>query len=79
MLAVLRKVDELDDEVDEEGKLIDTVYLMQKISSPTPGLTPDQNEAIGLSTCGGGDSPLFYQLLEHNQSITDRIKHRLGY
>jgi hypothetical protein len=56
MLAVLRKVGEFDDEVNEEGKLIDTAYSMQKVASPTTGLTPDQNEAIALSTGGGGGS-----------------------
>jgi hypothetical protein len=77
MLAVLRKDSELDDEVDEEGLLIDTAYLMQEFSSPTPGPIPEQNGAISLSTGGGGGSTLLSQLLEQNQAITDRIQHRI--
>jgi Plant transposon protein len=77
MLAVLRKDSELDDEVDEEGLLFDTAYLIQEFSSPTPGPIPEQNKDIALSTGGGGGSTLLSQLLEHNQAITDRIQHRI--
>jgi hypothetical protein len=77
MLAVLRKDSELDDEFDEEGLLFDSAYLMQEFSSTTPGPIPEQNEAIALSTGGGGGSTLLSQLLEQNQAITDRIQHRI--
>ena len=77
MLAVLRNHGELDDESDEEIQLINTAYLMQEFASCPPGLAPEQNKAITLSTGGGGGSSQFSQLLERNQAMTDRIHCRL--